>query len=997
MVTLKSKYVQTVDLSVLEESIAFNTSKKQALYIKNVASADVTYTAVGNDLVLSFKNSEYTLTLKDYIKKNGKHSYKYVQTDGEDGVDTMNIIKDCLVDNPNVIGVPKKGTTVKGTNFNDVIDVAEYSVAQSGKKKNKGLTIKAYSGNDNISGTVGNDKITGGAGANVINLSTTNSFGNDTVVLTKGENLKFVLDIQDDKGSYIEYGLSGKNLVIKVYGEATKENLMGTVTIKNYTKKDVLTSSGSLTIYDTNGDLIQDLREASFVKKISNTYKKTSLSGTWTNDDIDASEYQLYSNKKRTIENNNVNKKGLTISSKSGNDNIIGSKYSDIIKGGSGNDVINGGSGNDTITGGSGSNTIVLEGNFGNDVVNMTNGENLTLDFTSFGFTDVTDLKFAIVGDDVKIMVPDGSGSVLLKKFAKTNIVGDNGSVILKLVGKTIDMNTDRFLEFEKDDFTRTGVFIGSRLSETIDATGLILGASISAGLGSNTIISTDGNTDKITAGNDGNIVILKNGTKLASTGSGDDEFYITGVGEKTIKAGAGNNTINIDNSADFGNIIVSEEKVNANNSIIFSNDIAGNYSLTKNNTNLIVQIGDSSVNIKEYFSTNEKKANTSFYANDTEWSFEKLLNEVDVFNVTGKGTLNGTDYADKVFASDSDSSVSASNDTITAGKGDDTINAGKGTNSLYFYSGDGNDTVKDGGGVDTLVFKKGTVLDVTLNDGLLTISYGENDKVTIDKYSKNHSVKYIQIGSVKKVVTDYLTQTEASIVKSPTEIPDGWEPTALNGNIIKGTTGNDILIGTAGNDIINGLAGNDIIYSGAGNDQVRGANGDDIICAGKGSDIIFGGGGDNIFYFASGDGTDYIDECGVTNTLAFYGLNSVNQLKLAAEYDKNNDVTLTISGYGSSYDKITITSFISSTTYHDYSKYTLQAYGKDEISLYEYVANNSSVSNEIRETIARFMAIHAQNSGISPNNIPTTYGVLQLTSAPMASILPPLAEYTGN
>lgn len=995
MVTLKSKYVQTVDMSVLEEDLVFKTGTKQALYIKNIAVADINYTAVGNDLVLSFKNSDYTITLNNYIKKNGKHSYKYIQTDSEDGVYNMNIIKEGLVDNPNTIGIPKKGTTVKGTQFNDIIDVLGYSVAKSGKKKDKGLTIKTYSGNDDITGTTGNDKITGGAGYNTIHISAAQSFGNDTVVLTKGENLKFVLDIADEKGSYLEYGLSGKNLIIKVYGEATKENLMGKITVKNYAKKDVITSAGSLCIYDTNGDLIQDLRKAHFVRAITNTYKKTSFAGTWLNDDIDASGYQLYLNKKRTIENNTVTKKGLKITGAGGNDNIIGSKYSDTIKCGAGDDVINGGTGNDTITGGNGKNTLVFEGSFGNDVVNLTNGENLTLDFTSFGYTDVTDLKFAIVGNDVKIIAPDGSGSVLLKNFAKTNVVGDNGSVILKLVGKTIDMNEDRFLEFEKDDFTRTGIFIGSRLSETIDATGLNLGATISAGLGSNTIVSTDGNYDKITAGNDGNIVILKSGNKVVTTGSGDDDVYITGTGEKSLKLGAGTNTINLDNSSAFGNVSVADEKVYANNKIIFSNDISGNYSLTRDNANFIIQTSDSSIDIKEYFGTNSRGATTTFFVNDTELSFDDLVNEVGKFNVTGKGTLLGTNYNDSIIATDFTSS-SASGDTIKAGKGDDTINAGKGKNYIYFYEGDGNDIIKDGGGTDTLVFDKGTNLKATLNNGTLKIEYGNsNDTVTIENYSDNHSVKYIKIGSSTKEVTSYLTKEEASIVKSPTEIPDGWEPTSLNGNI-RGTTGNDILIGTNGNDIINGLAGDDIIYGGGGNDQIRGANGDDIIIGGRDSDILSGGGGNNIFYFASGDGSDYIDECGVVNTLAFYGLNSVNNLKLNASYDKNNDVTLIISGYGTSYDKITITSFISSTTYHDYSKYTLEAYGKDKISLYEYVANSSDVAPEIREEIAGFMAIHAKNEGLTSSAVTSTYEVLRATDLSMTSILPPKSEYTG-
>ena len=537
-------------------------------------------------------------------------------------------------------------------------------------------------------------------------------------------------------------------------------------------------------------------------------------------------------------------------------------------------------------------------------------------------------------------------------------------------------MNKDEFLEFVKDDFTKTGFFTGSRLSEVIDATGLAIGATINAGAGSNTIISTDGNVDKITAGNDGNTVELKTGTKVVTTGSGNDTINITGTGTRTIKAGAGNNTVNINNSSDFGNVTIFEQKLKAVNDVKFSNSIDNNYSLLKVGNDLSLTKDNASLTVKDYFSTNSKKATTTFFSNETELDLEALVSNVKEFVVSGKGTVTGTIHDNVVKTNDTALTGSASNDTVKAGKGNDIINAGRGKNSIYFYEGDGNDIVENGGGTDTLVFEKNTKVNVSLNNKTLTITYGnKGDTITINDYTDENNVKYIKIGSSKKALADYLPKPDkpSGSTNSPTDIPAGMKPSELSGNI-KGTPGDDVLIGTTGNDSIRGMNGNDTIYGGAGNDVISGGGSNDLIYGGKGNDVLLGGGGHNTFYFAYGDGIDYINESGADNTLFFYGLNDVNNLSLYTSVDESNDTSLIITGYGSSYDKITIDKFISgdTTKRFDHSNYKLQAEGKDAVSLYQVVLASDGISNEIKEYISGFLSEGSENGGIAPQNAQT-------------------------
>lgn len=104
--------------------------------------------------------------------------------------------------------------TITGTVFNDTITVTDEMLDDKFKAKNIGFNITSDKGDDSISATSYNDTITGGAGTNIINLSTTTAFGDDVVTLTEGEKLEFKLDRTDD---YTNTETKGNDLVITVY------------------------------------------------------------------------------------------------------------------------------------------------------------------------------------------------------------------------------------------------------------------------------------------------------------------------------------------------------------------------------------------------------------------------------------------------------------------------------------------------------------------------------------------------------------------------------------------------------------------------------------------------------------------------------------------------------------------------------------------------------------------------------------------------------------
>lgn len=524
------------------------------------------------------------------------------------------------------------------------------------------------------------------------------------------------------------------------------------------------------------------------------TYKKGKVNGTADDDEINVSGYIIRDRYGEEKPDTNKKFKGLTVNAKDGNDFITATKYIDIINCGNGNDTVYSTLGNDKITGGKGDNRIEYSGIFDNDTVILTKGENLVIDLKSYGLTDINDLNCKINGKDLVITVSE-YGSITLKNFAKTNVVGSNGSVKIKFDNNNyFDLNNNEYLSYTEKDLNKKGAFTGSRFKETIDVSKAEHNVTISGKNGYNTIIGTNGYTDKITGGNDGNEITTGSGNKTVTTGSGDDTITLEGAGTHkinagngtntitvnngnntikcgngndfirlngisatTVSAGAGENNIYIDNSNGFGGIIINEEKVSAKNNIIFSTDFTDDYVFSKSGKNLIITDNKSlsTLTIKDYYSTTKKHAENNFIVNGSNLTLDELISKSGGFIINGSKTIHGTDNNDYIIANDY-TSKKASNDTIYAGKGKDTINAGKGLNSICFKKGDGEKTIVNGGGDDILVFDYGTELKFSSDDDDLFINYGNvDDIITINNFTNSFSAKYIQIGEERKYIED--------------------------------------------------------------------------------------------------------------------------------------------------------------------------------------------------------------------------------------------------
>ena len=732
---------------------------------------------VGKDLVLTFSDKE-SVTLKNFASKdvvgsNGSVSLKLKGS--EELIDLKSEIY------TSAATFNKKGE-YKGSWLSEVIDAINEPAYG---KNDKGVSINAGAGDDDITGSDFNDTITGGKGENTLNLSA--GFGNDVVNLTKGETLSIEYD---NYAGEITYEVVKKDLIVN-FGDDS-------VTLKNYYSKE---TGATVIINGVNADQVNVLGEVEVTSS-----KKT---GSALADDLNASAYKA-----------DVEKigKGVYLNGAGGYDNLVGSKHNDTIKGGNGDDMINGGTGNDDIEGDDGDDTIY--GGAGNDEIEGDDG------------------KDTIYGGDGDDEIEGGKGDdYLVGGLGKDSIYGGDGN---DEITAGIDTDDDTWGTDTHGNYVDGGkgddYIYGSNQKDTLkggDGNDFVwtMGGNdtVYGGKGHDALVAEAGGSSKLygEAGND--LIEIKHDGDVAYGGDGDDELHVgykdidTSVYgteiDATIYGGKGNDVISIFTggatvNGEAGNDVIYGSRTAASD-IIFAkgggNDVY-KY-MGQGDTLVFDKINASSLSFDtvtssradKYYSYNEEdrwyenpvKEHTDLvikYGKNQSVKIEDYNPETmdDIYIQTkdgGKVLLSdmlksyyGTTKSDKIVTDKEIVHAFAGNDKITIT-----------SEGSEVYAGDGKDTVYGGAGDDAIYGEAG-------NDSL----YG------------GAGYDYIVGGDGN----DYI---------------DGQEGTSY----LVGGTGNDTIYGGAEYDYVEGGDGNDVIYGNAGDDYLVGNSGADTIYGGEGDDTI--------------------------------------------------------------------------------------------------------------------------------------------------------------
>lgn len=636
---------------------------------------------------------------------------------------------------------------ITGTALGDVVDLSEAPIGE----KITGYVVNTGAGNDNITGSAGDDTITAGLAAgvghnniNIINKVDEDpvAFGHDVINLTKGErtNVNFANAVAAEDVSVV-----GKDVVIK-----DGEN--GTVTFKGLAAKDLI-GNGTVSV-DALGDIRTKARH-----DVTLDDKTTKFSSAYLGADVDVAA---------------DTSKALTVDlSKTQYDNSIDLTNAEgkvTVKGGAEDDVVTAvGTGDDTFTLGTGENSIAINNAsaFGNETVNLTKTESLTVNFA----TDVNVANYKVVKNDV--VITDGNnGKITFKNFAAKDL----GATV------TVDGNNLATQGYETtwgvDVVATTKSFTGSRLNDVVDASDFAStvplekqnektkGVTIDAKDGVNTIAGSNF-ADTIKAG--------KNNDTVDAT-SGNDTYTL----------GAGTNTVDYTGGANIDKFNLTKEET-----LNLTNLDAGATFTRDGNDIVIVNGGDNQIILKNL--ATDKTGATVQIDGDSIWEQD--------FNIVAKSSKTLGTHGNDEITSELKKNTFVESYTKTLGIGNNAIE------STY---------VKDGKlAVDTIQIttndktaSKISAYDIDFTNstnnvgmsfGLNSISYtGNVDDLTLIDATNTKWAFEVAATDLSKSKTNNIAWAAGNVVDSK------------KNDIIYGSAAANEFTYTAGKDLYMGEAGND-------------------------------------------------------------------------------------------------------------------------------------------------------------------------------------------
>lgn len=806
MAKVKENKVLTIDGTKPE----LDAKGKTALSVDYDKYNITTSTTDGKTLIFTNTTDSSTITV------NNASKIKYIKTSAQTLTEFDDIIGLGVINYTGTF-TPKKGK-ITGTKYNDTIDGTNEK-----DKVNAGL------GNDILNGSLGADELTGGKGTNIYKYTDFTQLQGDKIALTKDENAIIDLSALNTTASYKTVG---KNL------EVTAGTY--TFTIANFASKDTTGTKGSVILKDKTGEV--DLKTGILV---------TSEKGTWNSDKIDKHTHTSTKNK------------GLTITGGKGNDVIIGTDFADTIKGGDDNDILTGGAGNDKLYGGAGDD--IIYGGLGNDLFYGEGGKNTfvfakgngvdtiysgkgedTLDLSAMSVADVTWVHGKNKQkNDLIISYTEGDSIVVKNYFAAKKETENIKNTVKNIIFAEGPMTVAEFLKAQHGSGTFAGTdgddtLIGSAEADTIDGQA---GNDVIMGMAGNDTLKGDADNDELYGGAGADTIYAGAGNDNLYGDDGDDTLYgesgtntlVGGKGADSLYGGTGADTFKFasGDGADTVHSSTSADKVEFTgtvDSLSYSKNANDNDFTVTRTTGSVTD----SVKLKDYFAGTDRL--NTFVSNGENVD----LNSITV-NITGEGTIVGTDWKDNITGSDNADTINAGagDDTIYTGAGADTINSGTGNNTIYV--GAGLKTLEKGGGTENLVF---TNID-------------DVHKLKAERYSNDIVIyKKGEYGTEKLTKKDY---TDEAIKTVKTADGKVYNFIMKDGDVV-GTDAADIITATwkAGLDDVAE------VHAGAGDDVIWHTNychqnkiwlgtGDDTVEVDKITPLLE-------LYFENGDGNNVID-----------------------------------------------------------------------------------------------------------------------------------------
>ena len=680
--------------------------------------SDIEINAVGNDVIISIKDTEDKLIITDFADA----PENYVLQIGEEILpvqDNITGIDNYVTGTENSDYLPlesDKANIAAGGNGDDFIiggTESDYIFGDSGTDRitaNDGNdVIFGGSGNDSLFGESGNDCISGGNeddyinggdGDDIIDTGSGNDFidggsGNDTYIFKPGYGADSIMDSEGANTIMFGDGFTAEG--VKAYRSnwndilITFDGFEDTLTIKNYC---ISKEARNFTLVFADGTVVEATAQNSPLRTIYGT---------------DGSEYMI-----------SIYEDGITKIGQDGNDQLVGSdgndylygdKGDDRLTGNAGNDVLDGGEGNDYLYDGAGNDTYIFKKGYGTDTIGDGEGTN-TIEI--YGYSSNQIKAYRTNWNDITITFEDSDDKLVIEGFF------------------TSEANRNFYLTFNG----------GSKVHATASNSPL------------RTVYGTENSDYIVTMDDRGGTLIGENGNDSLNGGNGADKLY-GGIGDDQFYGNGGNDTLDGGEGSDYlyggagndtyiFNIGYGTDTINDSegiNTISFGSGLSADtmsvYRTNWNDLTITFDGIEDKLIIQNYFTSEENRNFNVNFADGTRYAYDSEENPLK--------QVHATEYDDWMSAWSDNGIVihgDGGNDTLNGGAGNDVLDGGVGNDCLYggngndtyiFGIGYGSDIVEDNDGENKIIINEMTLDMVTFNIneyGDLTISINDSEDI---------------------------------------------------------------------------------------------------------------------------------------------------------------------------------------------------------------------------------------------------------------------------
>ena len=662
----------------------------------------------------------------------------------------------------------------------EYVQLIDNSISIAFQSDNGDNNLTGTSGNDVIFGRGGNDLIRGGDGNDILDGGTGNDIlqggaGDDTYVFGRGYGQDVINDNSGRNRLRFLAGITAADLdVINVGSHDIKIRIRGT--------EDSLTIQ-SFSFSENYRNFVLEFADGTTMDLLDEKSPFRNLVG----DDTAERLSPIY---------NNI---GTSLSGMGGDD---------LIRGGDGNDILDGGTGNDILQGGAGDDTYVFGRGYGQDVINDKYGNN-RLRFLA-GIT-AADLDVVNVGNDhIMIKIRGTEDSLKIEHF---RYLEGYRNFIMEFAD-----GSEMSLQDKNSPFLN---LIGNDAAENLSPIYSDIGTSLS-GMGGDDILRGGSGNDILDGGT---------GNDYLQGGDGDDIYVFgRGYGKDVINDKSGKNRLQFLEGITAADLDV----VNVGSQHIMIKLRGTDDSLTieyfhylEGYRNFIMEFADGT----EMNLLDENSPFLNLIGNDTAENLSPIYNTVgtSLSGMGGNDNLRG----------------GSGNDILDGGTGNDYLQGGAGDDTYVFGRGYGKDVINDNSGRNRLRFREGiTAADLhvsnTGNSNVTIQIRGTEDSLTIEYFHNNEIYRNFVLEFADGSEMNLLDENSPFLNLIGGENADILRPVYNNiGTSLSGMGGDDTLYGGNGNDILNGGSGNDIL---------QGKSGDDTYVFGKnyGQDKVYDTGGND-------------------------------------------------------------------------------------------------------------------------------------------------------